>query len=197
MIGALLRKFWPGKYYPLGTVPAGEMKLATTWTDYESAPGVGFPTAAEAVMRKFWCFYRVAPEVEEAAANRTLRATCERLTPQVWYNQRITSAGHFWAERGERVHKPDIVGKNAKAEYEMTVEDYMSVIPDWAEPHAEAWEEMVRTRWLKMDEDFAAVARRNAENRGDGGTHCGGNLSYERYKGKTVFGTHNISFRDA
>ncbi|XP_071680701.1 uncharacterized protein [Lolium perenne] len=36
-----------------------------------------------------------------------------------------------------------------------------------------------------MDEDFAAVARRNAENRGDGGTHCGGNLSYERYKGKT------------
>ncbi|XP_071679320.1 uncharacterized protein [Lolium perenne] len=186
MIGALLRKFWPGKYYPLGTVPAGEKKLATTWTDYESAPGVGFPTAAEAVMRKFWCFYRVAPEVEETAANRTLRATCERLTPQVWYNQRITSAGHFWAERGERVHKPDIVGKNAKAEYEMTVEDYMSVIPDWAEPHAEAWEEMVRTRWLKMDEDFAAVARRNAENRGDGGTHCGGNLSYERYKGKTV-----------
>nr|XP_051229915.1 uncharacterized protein LOC127347807 [Lolium perenne] len=185
MIGALLRKFWPGKYYPLGTVPAGEMKLATTWTDYESAPGVGFPTAAEAVMRKFWCFYRVAPEVEEAAANRTLRATCERLTPQVWYNQRITSAGHFWAERGERVHKPDIVGKNAKAEYEMTVEDYMSVIPDWAEPHAEAWEEMVRTRWLKMDEDFAAVARRNAENRGDGGTHRGGNLGYERYKGKT------------
>ncbi|KAK1621138.1 hypothetical protein QYE76_026655 [Lolium multiflorum] len=184
MIGALLRKFWPGKYYPLGTVPAGEKKLATTWTDYESAPGVGFPTAAEAVMRKFWCFYRVAPEVEETAANRTLRATCERLTPQVWYNQRITSAGHFWAERGERVHKPDIVGKNAKAEYEMTVEDYMSVIPDWAEPHAEAWEEMVRTRWLKMDEDFAAVARRNAENRGDGGTHCGGNLSYERYKGK-------------
>ncbi|KAK1627445.1 hypothetical protein QYE76_001760 [Lolium multiflorum] len=185
IIGALLRKFWPGKYYPLGTVPAGEKKLATTWTDYESAPGVGFPTAAEAVMRKFWCFYRVAPEVEETAANRTLRATCERLTPQVWYNQRITSAGHFWAERGERVHKPDIVGKNAKAEYEMTVEDYMSVIPDWAEPHAEAWEEMVRTRWLKMDEDFAAVARRNAENRGDGGTHCGGNLSYERYKGKT------------
>ena len=54
MIGALLRKFWPGKYYPLGTVPAGEKKLATTWTDYESAPGVGFPTAAEAVMRKFW-----------------------------------------------------------------------------------------------------------------------------------------------
>nr|XP_051208557.1 uncharacterized protein LOC127325775 [Lolium perenne] len=103
------------------------MKLATTWTDYESAPGVGFPTAAEAVMRKFWCFYRVAPEVEEAAANRTLRATCERLTPQVWYNQRITSAGHFWAERGERVHKPDIVGKNAKAEYEMTVEDYMTL----------------------------------------------------------------------
>ncbi|KAK1631130.1 hypothetical protein QYE76_005445 [Lolium multiflorum] len=185
MIGALLRKFWPGKYYPLGTVPAGEKKLATTWTDYESAPGVGFPTAAEAVMRKFWCFYRVAPEVEETAANRTLRATCERLTPQVWYNQRITSAGHFWAQRGERVQKPDIVGKNAKAEYEMTVEDYMSVIPDWAEPHAEAWEEMVRTRWLKMDEDFAAVARWNAENRGDGGTHCGGNLSYERYKGKT------------
>ncbi|KAK1678262.1 hypothetical protein QYE76_039110 [Lolium multiflorum] len=178
MIGALLRKFWPGKYYPLGTVPAGEKKLATTRTDYESAPGVGFLTAAEAVMRKFWCFYRVAPEVEETAANRTLRATCERLTPQVWYNQRITSAGHFWAERGERVHKPDIVGKNAKAEYEMTAEDYMS-------PHAEAWEEMVRTRWLKMDEDFAAVARRNAENRGDGGTHCGGNLSYERYKGKT------------
>jgi hypothetical protein len=57
----------------------------------------------------------------------TLRATCERLTPQVWYNQRITSASHFWAQRGERVHKPDIIGKNAKAEYVMTVEDYMSV----------------------------------------------------------------------
>ena len=65
------------------------------------------------------------------------------------------------------------------------------------------------TKWLKEDEEFAAVARRNAENRGDGGTHCAGNRSYTRFKGKMVLlhthlffvmlllHTHDIYFRDA
>jgi hypothetical protein len=48
MLGASIRKFWRGKYYPLGIVPGGEKKLATTWANYESAPGVGFLTAAKA-----------------------------------------------------------------------------------------------------------------------------------------------------
>nr|XP_051221041.1 uncharacterized protein LOC127339203 [Lolium perenne] len=80
-------------------------------------------------------FYRVLPVVEEMA-KMTLRGACERLKPQVWYNQKITAASHFWAQRGERVHKADIVGKNPNAQYVMTV------ISDWAERHAEAWEEM-------------------------------------------------------
>jgi len=54
LVVALVRKFWLGKYTPLGTVPGGEMKLATTWADYQAAPGVGFRTAADAVITKFW-----------------------------------------------------------------------------------------------------------------------------------------------
>jgi hypothetical protein len=54
LLGALIRKFWPAKYYPLGMVPVVERKLATTWADYEATPGVGFRTSAEAVTTKFW-----------------------------------------------------------------------------------------------------------------------------------------------
>ena len=63
---------------------------------------------------------------------------------------------------------------------------HFQVIPEWAEPHQDAWEEVVRTRWLRQDEEFAAVSRRNMENRGTGGTHCAGNRDYNRYKGKVV-----------
>jgi hypothetical protein len=54
LLGALIKKFWPGRYTPLSTVPGGPTKLATTWADYEDAPAVGFATAAEAVTTKFW-----------------------------------------------------------------------------------------------------------------------------------------------
>ncbi|KAK1669701.1 hypothetical protein QYE76_057860 [Lolium multiflorum] len=114
LLGALIKKFWPGRYTPLSTVPGGETKLATTWADYEDAPAVGFATAAEAVTTKFW------------------------------------------------------------------------VCPEWAEQHREAWEELIRARWLREDEEFAAVSRRNMENRGTGGTHCAGNRDYTRFKGKKV-----------
>ncbi|XP_051186919.2 uncharacterized protein [Lolium perenne] len=68
----------------------------------------------------------------------------------------------------------------------MTIEEYMSVCPEWAEQHREAWEELIRARWLRQDEEFAAVSRRNMENRGTGGTHCAGNRDYTRFKGKKV-----------
>jgi hypothetical protein len=54
MVGALIRKFWPSKYTPLDMVPGGDRKLATTWADYQAALVVGFQTAAEAVITKFW-----------------------------------------------------------------------------------------------------------------------------------------------
>ena len=54
MLGSLIRKFWPGFYTPLGQVPGGEPELATTWTDYEAAPSLGFHTAADAVITTFW-----------------------------------------------------------------------------------------------------------------------------------------------
>ncbi|KAK1630677.1 hypothetical protein QYE76_004992 [Lolium multiflorum] len=45
---------------------------------------------------------------------------------------------------------------------------------------------LVGHQWLREDEEFAAVSRRNMENRGTGGTHCAGNRDYTRYKGKMV-----------
>jgi len=51
LIGALLRKFWPGYYTP---VPGGERKLATTWYDYEAADCPGYGKASDAVITKFW-----------------------------------------------------------------------------------------------------------------------------------------------
>ena len=60
-------------------------------------------------------------------ANQTLLAACRRLTPQVWYNHKATAAGQFWAQRGVRVKKEDIVGPNPKTEYAMTFDEYMSV----------------------------------------------------------------------
>ena len=57
MLGALIRKFWPGYYTPISNVPGGAMKLASTWADYEVAPCVGFHSAADAVITKFWVRY--------------------------------------------------------------------------------------------------------------------------------------------
>ena len=51
MIGALLRKFWPGYYTP---VPGGERKLATTWEGFKLGEAPGFESAADAVTTKFW-----------------------------------------------------------------------------------------------------------------------------------------------
>ena len=54
-------------------------------------------------------------------------AACQKLTPQVWYNHKATAASQFWAQRGVRVKKEDIVGPNPKIEYAMTFDEYMSV----------------------------------------------------------------------
>ena len=51
---------------------------------------------------------------------------CE-VDPQVWYNHKVTSASHFWDDRGVRVRKEDIVDRNPNPEYSMTPEEYMSV----------------------------------------------------------------------
>ena len=52
---------------------------------------------------------------------------CEKLTPQQWYNAKITAVSHYWAERGVRVQKEDIVGKNRDLERCLTLEQYVSV----------------------------------------------------------------------
>jgi hypothetical protein len=71
MVGDLIRKFWPRKYTLLDMVLGGSPKLATTWADYQAAPGVGFRTAAEAVITKFWVRYisRVSFIVMNQCAN--------------------------------------------------------------------------------------------------------------------------------
>ena len=51
MLGALIRKYWPGLYQ---TGPDDEAKLATKWADYEAAPSPPFETAAHAVITTFW-----------------------------------------------------------------------------------------------------------------------------------------------
>ena len=51
MVGALIRKFWPGLY---STVPNGERKLATHWVDYQAAHHPGFGRCSDAVITKFW-----------------------------------------------------------------------------------------------------------------------------------------------
>ena len=66
-------------------------------------------------------------EEDKETADRTLLGACEKLTPQVWYNHKATAAGQFWAQRGVRVKKEDIVGPNPKTEYAMTFDEYMSV----------------------------------------------------------------------
>jgi hypothetical protein len=66
-------------------------------------------------------------EEDKEKVDMTLLGACEKLTPQVWYIQMVTTASHFRAERGKRVKKEDIVGKNPNPNYEMSLDDFMSV----------------------------------------------------------------------
>ena len=51
LIGALIRKFWPGLY---STVPNGATKLATHWVDYQAANYASSGKCSDAVINKFW-----------------------------------------------------------------------------------------------------------------------------------------------
>lgn len=66
-------------------------------------------------------------EEDAQRADRTLLGACEKLTPQVWYNHKVTAASQFWAEKGKRVKKEDIVGRNPNPDFEMSLDDFMSV----------------------------------------------------------------------
>lgn len=66
-------------------------------------------------------------EEEEGKAHRTLLGACVKLAPQVWYNQKLTAASHFWADKGERVGKDKLVGKGADPKYALSLDEYMSV----------------------------------------------------------------------
>jgi hypothetical protein len=59
--------------------------------------------------------------------DRTLLGACEKLTTQVWYNQKVTTTSHFWAKRGKMVKKENIVGRNPNPDYAMSLDDFMSV----------------------------------------------------------------------
>jgi hypothetical protein len=50
MLGAIVRKFWPGFY----TTDDGTQKLATTWKHYELAACPPYGKASDAVIHKFW-----------------------------------------------------------------------------------------------------------------------------------------------
>lgn len=66
------------------------------------------------------------PELD-TKARLTLRGACERLTPQQWYNQKVTCASAFWANKGKRVKKEYYVGNQPTEEWAMTIDEYMSV----------------------------------------------------------------------
>ena len=64
---------------------------------------------------------------DEERAKIHLHLAAERLTPQIWYNQKATSANQFWSQRGMKVLKEDIVGPDPKPQFLMTLDEYMSV----------------------------------------------------------------------
>jgi hypothetical protein len=68
----------------------------------------------------------VDPELE-AKARLTLRGACERMTPQQWYNQKVTCASAFWANKGKRVKKEYFIGNEPTEEWAMTIDECMSV----------------------------------------------------------------------
>lgn len=63
---------------------------------------------------------------------------------------------------------------------------HFQVIPDWAERKADAWEVLV-SRWVGEDPEFAVVSERNRENRGSEGTHSAGNRNHFLFKEKLVY----------
>jgi hypothetical protein len=58
-------------------------------------------------------------EEDTQKADWTLLGACEKLTPQVWYNHKVTTASQF--------KKEDIVGRNTNPNFEMSLGDFMSV----------------------------------------------------------------------
>jgi hypothetical protein len=70
------------------------------------------------------------------------------------------------------------------------------VVPEWAENKRDAFEAVVRGRWLLEDEEFRARAEQNKSNRGEDGTHCAGNRNYDRFKEKmvTFLLYHHVSY---
>ncbi|KAK1696593.1 hypothetical protein QYE76_013290 [Lolium multiflorum] len=153
MIGAAIRKYWPGMYTP---VPGGESKLAYSWEDYEIAPYPGFTSAADAVINKFWRNYSVATEHKERS-DVILRAMCRKLTRQQWYNQRITCISHFYAEQGVRLYH--IGADNNKRA------SFMELVKNW----------------VGENPNFKAVSDRNKANHRHEGTHSAGNNNTDRY----------------
>jgi len=65
--------------------------------------------------------------VEKQKGEATLLGACIKLTPQVWYNHKVTAATTFWRSKDERVTKRDIVGEFRDPEKALKLEDYMSV----------------------------------------------------------------------
>jgi hypothetical protein len=66
-------------------------------------------------------------EEDAQRADQTLLGACEKLKPRVWYNHKVTTASQFWAERRKRVKKEDIVGRNPNPDFEIPLDDFMSV----------------------------------------------------------------------
>lgn len=57
----------------------------------------------------------------------TLLGACLKLTPQLWYNHKVTAATTFWRSKDVRVTKRDIVGEHRDPERALKLEDYMAV----------------------------------------------------------------------
>ncbi|KAM0857508.1 hypothetical protein ACQ4PT_048469 [Festuca glaucescens] len=107
MIGAAIRKYWPGIYTP---VPGGESKLAYSWEDYEIAPYPGFTSAADAVIKKFWRNYRVATEHKERAdgVRYTKPEIVQGLAPAMKIEDFMSVVPH-WAHNNKRAAFMELV----------------------------------------------------------------------------------------
>jgi len=65
--------------------------------------------------------------VEKQNGEATLLGACLKLTPQLWYNHKVTAATTFWRSKDVRVTKRDIVGEHRDPERALKLEDYMAV----------------------------------------------------------------------
>nr|XP_051202460.1 uncharacterized protein LOC127316079 [Lolium perenne] len=64
----------------------------------------------------------------------------------------------------------------------MTIDEFMSVVPHWADNNKRAaFMELVKN-WVGENPDFKAVSDRNKANRGSQGTHTAGSSSTDRYR---------------